>query len=458
MPVNTTIQIRKGTATQWSSTNPVLGSGEPGFDTTNKILKIGNGSTVWDSLLSTSFVADSAIFSNVNVLSATYDSVSFSVAAQESITSDVFFSPDGLKMYIIGTNSDNVNEYNLSTPWVVSSAVYSTAFSVFSQEGGANGFFFRADGVKMYVTGTNNDSVFQYTLSTPWSVATASYDSISFSVLTQENNVHGVFFKPNGLSMYVIGPTSDTVHQYTLSTAWNVSSATFLQSFSITNQEANSRGMFFAGDGSRMFVIGTSSGISVYNLSTPWNISTAAYVGVFSTSSQDAAVVGMYIKPDGTKMYVMGNSSDVVYQYTISSIDVQITGQTSVAALDVQQDLKVYGKTTVENLTASLQNYKETVVSIGNSSTTKTISLTNGNVQTCTLTGNCVFTMPTAVAGKSFLLFLYTGAGSFTASFTSVKFPGGSAPTISTTASRTDLLSFVSDGTSWYGSYVQNYS
>jgi hypothetical protein len=106
----------------------------------------------------------------------------------------------------------------------------------------------------------------------------------------------------------------------------------------------------------------------------------------------------------------------------------------------------------------SLKNYTEAVVSIGSSSVSQTISLTNGNVQTCTLTGNCIFAMPPAVAGKSFLLFLYTGAGSFTASFTSVKFPGGSAPTISTTASRTDLLSFVSDGTSWFGSYVQNYS
>lgn len=457
MPVNTTIQIRKGTATQWSSTNPVLGSGEPGFDTTNKILKIGNGSTVWNSLLSTSFVADSAIFSNVNVLSATYDSVSKSITAQDTNPTDLYFSPDGLKMYVVGSASDNVNEYNLSTPWDLSSALYSASFSISSQDGAVLGLFFRADGLKMYLLGNVNNTVFQFTLSTPWSVVTASYDSISFSVVTQEDIPQGFSFKPNGLSMYVVGSTSDSVHQYTLSTAWNVSSATFLQSLSIADQQTESRGMFFVGDGSRMLISG-ANGVSVYNLSTPWNISTAEYVGGFSTTTQDTTPIGVYIKPDGTKMYIAGNGTDTVYQYTVPSIDVQITGQTSVAALDVQQDLKVYGKTTVENLTASLQNYKETVVSIGNSSTTKTISLTNGNVQTCTLTGNCVFTMPTAVAGKSFLLFLYTGAGSFTASFTSVKFPGGSAPTISTTASRTDLLSFVSDGTSWYGSYVQNYS
>jgi len=87
----------------------------------------------------------------------------------------------------------------------------------------------------------------------------------------------------------------------------------------------------------------------------------------------------------------------------------------------------------------------------------KTISLTNGTVQTCTLTNNCTFTMPTATAGKSFTLFLNTGAGSFTSTFTSVKWSGGTAPTITVTASKVDIISFVSDGTSWYGAYSQNY-
>ena len=283
--------------------------------------------------------------------SATYDSVSFSVAAQENLTNDLFFSPDGLKMYAIGTQNDNVNEYNLSTAWVVSSAAYSTAFSVTSQDILPQGMFFRADGLKMYVVGTTSDTVFQYSLSTPWSVATASYDNISFSVTTQETNPHSVFFKPNGLSMYIVGPATDAVYQYTLSTAWNVSSATYLQSFSIAGQEVTSRGFCFTGDGSRMFVIGIASGISTYNLSTPWDISTASFVGGFSTSGQDGSGVGIYIKPDGTKMYILGNTADVVYQYTVPSIDIQLTGSTSVAALDVQQDLKVYGKTTVANLT-----------------------------------------------------------------------------------------------------------
>lgn len=106
----------------------------------------------------------------------------------------------------------------------------------------------------------------------------------------------------------------------------------------------------------------------------------------------------------------------------------------------------------------TVTNYVETLNAIGNSSTSKTIDLTTGTVQTVTLTGNCTFTMPTATAGKSFILILGTGAGSFTSTFTSVKWPSGTAPTITTTASRWDILTFVSDGTNWYGNSAQAYA
>ena len=125
------------------------------------------------------------------------------------------------------------------------------------------------------------------------------------------------------------------------------------------------------------------------------------------------------------------------------------------ATLTLGGTTSTVGNLTVSNTTVT--NYTESVVAIGNSSTAQTISLTSGTVQTCTLTGNCTFTMPTATAGKSFILILSTGAGSFTATFTSVKWPSNTAPTITTTASRWDILTFVSDGTNWYGNFAQAY-
>lgn len=103
----------------------------------------------------------------------------------------------------------------------------------------------------------------------------------------------------------------------------------------------------------------------------------------------------------------------------------------------------------------TVTNYVESVVAIGNSGTAQTLLLTNGTVQTVTMTGNCTFTMPTATAGKSFILIVSTGAGGFTGTFTSVKWPSNTAPTLTATATRWDILTFFADGTNWYGTYAQ---
>ena len=107
----------------------------------------------------------------------------------------------------------------------------------------------------------------------------------------------------------------------------------------------------------------------------------------------------------------------------------------------------------------TVTNYVETPYS-ANSSTAITLALTNGTVQIITLTGNATITMPTATSGKSSIMYLKQDAtGSRTVTWSTVKWAGGTAPTITSTASRQDILSFFADGTNWYGVVVgQNYT
>lgn len=128
-----------------------------------------------------------------------------------------------------------------------------------------------------------------------------------------------------------------------------------------------------------------------------------------------------------------------------------VTGETGSGAL-------VFGTApTISNPTVT--NYVETPYS-ANSSTAITIDLANGTVQIITLTGNATITMPTATSGKSFVMMLkQDGTGSRTVTWSTVKWAGGTAPTITSTASRLDLLSFFADGTNWYGAVIsQNYT
>jgi len=117
-------------------------------------------------------------------------------------------------------------------------------------------------------------------------------------------------------------------------------------------------------------------------------------------------------------------------------------------------------QTTPSITTPVITGYTETAPAITNSSTAVTLSLSSGTVLSYTLTGNCTFTMPTATSGTSFILkLIQDGTGSRTATFTGVKWPSGTAPTITTTASTgLDILSFVCINSVWYGTYAQAFA
>jgi hypothetical protein len=128
----------------------------------------------------------------------------------------------------------------------------------------------------------------------------------------------------------------------------------------------------------------------------------------------------------------------------------------------------VVGTTDTQGLTnktltnPTVTNYVESVVAIGTVSSSHTLVLTSGTVQTATLTAStaCTFTMPTATAGKSFILLLKQAAstGNGTATFTGVKYNAAGTPVVTATAGKMDIFSFVADGTNWYGNVSQGYT
>jgi len=115
--------------------------------------------------------------------------------------------------------------------------------------------------------------------------------------------------------------------------------------------------------------------------------------------------------------------------------------------------------TTASLVNPTVTNYVETLYS-ANTGTAITVDLANGTVQNLTLTGNATITMPTAVAGKSFIIILSQDAtGGRTVTWSTVSWPAATPPVITSTASKKDIYSFFSNGTSWFGTTIgQNYT
>jgi len=101
--------------------------------------------------------------------------------------------------------------------WDLITAFYdSVSFSIATEDTGPQGIAFKSDGSKMYMVGNDNDEVYQYTLSTPWDLSTASYDSVSFSIAGEDTGSAGIAFKSDGSKMYMVGFTNDKIYQYIL--------------------------------------------------------------------------------------------------------------------------------------------------------------------------------------------------------------------------------------------------
>jgi SpoU rRNA methylase family enzyme len=244
----------------------------------------------------------------------------FSVSAQETAPRGIAFNTNGTKMFIVGQDGDDVNEYTLSTGFDVSTASFVDSFSVSAQETNPTGLAFSTDGTKMFVLGETGDDVNEYTLSTGFDVSTASFVD-SFSVSGQETSPYGLAFSTDGTKMFIVGEGGDDVNEYTLSTGFDVSTASFVDSFSVAAQETAPTSIAFNNDGSKMFITGnTGDDVNEYTLSVGFDVSTASFVDSFSVSAQDTSPRGLAFNTDGTKMFVVGAIGQDVNEYSTGSI------------------------------------------------------------------------------------------------------------------------------------------
>ncbi len=304
--------------------------------------------SVWNAL---ALGANNAKFKAV-IDNITYDNVAIDLQVLNDITTATYtgnnknietnqstgitISADGTKLYVtteVG-GGQLVSRYPLSTPYDLSTAgAVDMTYSPTNQQSNPRGVFFKPDGLTMYIIGASPASrIHQYTLSVAWDITTATYASKLFSCNSQDTNANDLFISPDGTKLYVTGNTNATVYQYTLSTPWDISTASYASKSFADGSVASLQGLWLSPTG-KQAMINSSSAVYQVNLATAWDISTAVYAGkTFSLASQDNGVGGICFNPDGSKLYIAGDASDKMYQYALTTSWL-LTSLNAVAAL-----------------------------------------------------------------------------------------------------------------------------
>ena len=239
------------------------------------------------------------------------------------------FNNDGTKMYTAhsGGKTDGVVEYILTSAYDISTATLNTSKVV--HRGGGNGshvptqVVFNNDGTKMFIVNHDGVRTIDYwSLSTAFDISTATFDD-AYSIAGQEIRANSVAFNNDGTRMFVAGVgdmTQDRIHEYSLDTAFDLSSTvTHLNTEDMTSFHSYIDGVTFNHDGTKMYTIDTTDNqISQFKLTTPYDVSTLSLEGTYNINSHDTEPREVAFSHDGSKMFFIGNTNNKVFEFNLS--------------------------------------------------------------------------------------------------------------------------------------------
>ena len=238
---------------------------------------------------------------------------------------DLFVKPDGKKVYYVASDAGYIVQFDLQVPFNLNTIVFSSE-KVFvlptrvGQPHNVQGLYIKDDGRTVFWTSTTDTfaRVYVYEMQTPWDITTAIDTGDSFSVgLSNFSFITGIKFKSDGSEMYLCGnnwePLSSTggsfVRQYSMSTNWDVTTASLTNSLDLSPEitESYANALAVSPDGTRLFVNSVQGGVNKiygYTLSTAWDISTASY------SSGDFSEFIALVSPNGSEFLTGMNFDD----------------------------------------------------------------------------------------------------------------------------------------------------
>ena len=360
-------------------------------------------------------VGINSVFSTTDIQSWQYTNKSKYVGADgDTSPQAIYVGAAGTAMFMVGSSGNDVNQYTLSTPYDVSTAGAPVGVcTVTTQETAPLGIDFNPTGTKMFISGNvaaqpglipSGEYVHEYLLSTAWTVSTAGYTT-SFNI-TQDNAPGGVTFGNSGSKMYVVGSGGDAVYQYSLSTPYSLASGSVTyDSISLILGSSNPlvletlpTDISFNSTGTVLWVVGyTNDRIYEFRLGTAWDISTAVFYDDVYIGFNEITVTGLHVIPQQNVAYIVGSSSDTVFQYSTNTpaLEIASSGISTESSIILNNETRVKNRLYVKGdiLTQGTLTVTGASTLTGNvtASGTLTVSggtITAGNVATGLLGGN----------------------------------------------------------------------
>jgi hypothetical protein len=245
-------------------------------------------------------------------------------SSQDSSVNGICLGSDDMSVIMVGSTNDDVYQYDLSAASDLSTATYNNkSFDLGTLVGSSVSYpddvRIKHDGTKLFVLDGSSRKVYSFDLATPNDITTASYDASSSSTGANPSSPDGFHIKSDGTKMWFCSGSDNRICEYTLSTAWDVSTASYSTSYQATasSSTSNMTSIWFAPDGSSLYVMDDYSTdyVRKYDLSSAWDLSSLTVDGdqVFTDGDSLSNCRGIAFNSSGTYMYIGTTSTTVRY-------------------------------------------------------------------------------------------------------------------------------------------------
>jgi hypothetical protein len=261
-------------------------------------------------------------------MTAPYSLVAFKSVNNDSNHAGLFISPDGIHAYQYGQSNERLYEYTMATPWDVTSMTFtrqSAELYIHSNE--ATDLHITSDGLKLFLLGSDAKRVSEYSMSIAWNISTLAW--VKDSTLTG-TTPRGLTFSGDGTKMYTVDYNRNC-YEYTLSTPWDIATKSLTYTLLMNVGAYYPFGLWISVDGKRIFCIGTAENLIIrYDLGTAFDLSTGVYIEEFSIDNIDYPPVsypiyGIFYSPDESKMYLTATHDTLNGWYIFESDSVPIS-------------------------------------------------------------------------------------------------------------------------------------
>tara|TARA_Y100000593_G_C4323364_1_gene345231 strand:- start:200 stop:1984 length:1785 start_codon:yes stop_codon:yes gene_type:complete len=241
--------------------------------------------TITENSLSTSVTIKDDNYGNLYASDATlYNDItsgtpSSSISSSANYVGNIFYEQG---LVVLTETGSYVNNY-----WDLDNSGYETSSLDMSDQNTAiHGIAFKPDGTKYFVVGRNGGSqtrgVYEYVMSTAWDVSTATYTGTYLNLDTDftANDWNSISFNPDGTRMFLTNQDNKNYYSFHLPIAWDLSSwvhpgAGNMERFSIDGLENNVQGHYFRDDGLKLYIIGAQNhSAQEYNFSSAFDLTT----------------------------------------------------------------------------------------------------------------------------------------------------------------------------------------